>query len=61
MTDTFDELGMVRILNASYQPNYNPVEGTIGLLKNTIKRKRLNAIANGQQVDLVPLIENEAA
>ena len=61
VTDAFDEFGMVRILNASYQPNYNPVEGTIGLLKDKIKRKRLNAFANGKQIDLVPLIENEAA
>ena len=32
------------IMNASYSPDYNPVEGVIGLAKNDIKKKRWNAV-----------------
>ena len=49
---------MVRILNASYSPNFNPIEGVIGLIKNNIKRQRVNAIAQGHFIDLREAIEN---
>ena len=52
-----DELGFKRILNASYCPNFNPIEGAIGICKNYIKRKRLNQILNEEKQDLNLIIE----
>ena len=36
--DVCQELGIIRIFNSSYSPNYNPIEGVIGVIKNEIKR-----------------------
>ena len=40
--DAANDLGLKIILNASYSPNFNPIEGAIGIIKNIIKTKRLN-------------------
>ena len=34
VTETCQQLRLERILNASYSPNYNPIEGVIGLAKH---------------------------
>ena len=36
--DICEELGIIRIFNASYSPNFNPIEGVIGIVKNEMKR-----------------------
>jgi transposase len=43
--DVCEELGIIRIFNASYSPNYNPIEGVIGMVKNELKRQRTHEIA----------------
>jgi transposase len=55
--DYMSDLGMVRILNASYSPNFNPAEGIIGFYKRQIKNLRLNAIANDEGINLYEVIE----
>ena len=32
------------LLNSPYSPNFNPIEGVIGLAKSKIKRERWNAL-----------------
>ena len=59
--DVCEELGIVRILNSSYSPNYNPIEGVIGIIKNELKRQRTNEIANGNKPDLHVMLESIAA
>jgi transposase len=59
--DVCEELGIIRIFNSSYSPNYNPIEGVIGVIKNEIKRQRTHAISNGNKPDLYPMLENIAA
>ena len=58
--DVMMELGFKQILNASYSPDFNPIEGAIGICKNIIKRKRLNQILNQEKQDLNLLIEQSA-
>ena len=41
-----------RVLNASYSPNFNPIEGVIGLLKTKIKKIKLRAIVHEDELDL---------
>ena len=43
-----EELRIKPIFNSSYSPNFNPVEGAIGVVKSGIKKKRLNNIMNGK-------------
>ena len=38
------ELKIPLILNASYSPNFNPIEGVIGLAKKNIKRRRWQSL-----------------
>ena len=45
------------IFNASYSPDYNPIEGVFAIVKNYIKRKRLEAIINGKKMRLEGLIK----
>ena len=33
-----DELGIARIFISSYSPNFNPIEGVIGVINNALKR-----------------------
>ena len=52
-----DKLKIILILNASYSPNLNPVEGAIGLAKAQIKMKRWNSLQNGIDIELNEVIE----
>jgi transposase len=56
--DVCDELGIERIFNSSYSPNFNPIEGVIGIIKNELKRQRINTIARSQKPNLWTLLEN---
>ena len=38
--DEAEKLQLMLIFNASYSPDYNPIEGVIGLAKDYIRRKR---------------------
>jgi len=44
------------IYNASYSPNYNPIEGVIGIGKNKIKQQRWHNLQVDQQIDDEKLI-----
>ena len=44
------------IFNASYCPDFNPIEGVIGLAKNKIKKVRLHSFVNAAEIDLNDLI-----
>ena len=44
--DVASELNIKLIFNASYSPNYNPIEGVIGLAKAHIKQKRWQNLHN---------------
>ena len=61
VTDVMAELGIVRILNSSYSPNHNPIEGVIGVIKNELKRQRTHQIAHGNKPDLYLMLENIVA
>ena len=52
------EQQLLRILNAAYSPNFNGVEGVIGLAKAMIKKERWNALQQGQELDIRQLIED---
>ena len=40
------------LFNAPYSPNFNPIEGVIGMTKMSIKRERWNALKMGRELDL---------
>jgi hypothetical protein len=51
-----EELEITTILNAAYSPNFNPVEGAIGVCKRQIKKARLRAVALNQDEDVEKII-----
>ena len=42
---------MLMILNASYSPNLNPIEGVIGIGKNMIKHQRWHNLQVNEQME----------
>jgi len=50
-------LKIILIENASYSPDFNPIESAIGLAKHKIKMKRWSSLRNGEEVDLNEEIE----
>ena len=48
---------IILIKNASYSPDYNPIDSTIGLAKHKIKMKRWSSLQNGEEIDLNEEIE----
>ena len=46
--DKANELGIFMILNASYSPNFNPIEGVIGIGKRMIKQQRWHNLQVGE-------------
>lgn len=56
-TAAMRELDIEWILNASYSPDYNCVEGAIGVTKTLIKRERLRALAHNRKIDLEKVIK----
>ena len=51
-------LRLKHVLNASYSPDYNPIEGVFSVAKNRIKRTRLEAIVNGRRLQLEAVIKD---
>jgi len=45
------------IENASYSPDFNPIESAIGLAKQKIKMKRWYCLQNGEDINLEETIE----
>ena len=43
-----EALGITRIINAPYSPQFNPIEGCFSIVKNHFKRKRLHDIVSGE-------------
>jgi hypothetical protein len=52
------ELDIRWIFNAAYSPNFNPIEGVISVGKGAIKKKRLNALARNEAINMEEVIEN---
>lgn len=46
------KLKMEWVYNASYSPNYNPIEGVISVAKSSIKKKRLRALVLNEKIDM---------
>ena len=44
--DAMADLKITPILNVSYMPKYNPIEGCFSVIKNHYKRERLNCMMN---------------
>ena len=58
--DVKEEAKRLKILlieNASYSPDFNPIESVIGLTKLKIKKVRWNSLQNGEELDLEEEIE----
>ena len=51
-----EKLGMKCIFNASYSPDFNPIEGVFSVTKNYVKRERLKAIILKKRINLEQLI-----
>ena len=45
------------IFNASYSPDYNPIESAIGLAKAFVKRQRWKNLENGKEMEDAELIK----
>jgi transposase len=50
--DKMKELKLGCIFNASYSPDFNPIEGVFSIVKQKIKQQRLRALAKGQQTNI---------
>ena len=50
------QLDVQWVLNASYSPDFNPIEGVFSVTKNFVKRERLKAIVQRKQIKLEELI-----
>ena len=50
-------LQIMLIENASYSPDFNPIESAIGLAKQKIKMKRWYCLQNGEDINLEETIE----
>lgn len=51
-----EQLKIKMIYNAPYSPDYNPIEGVIGVAKQKIKHRRWNAYQNGEEIDLAKCV-----
>ena len=49
------------IFNASYSPDYNPIESAIGLAKAFVKRQRWKNLGNGKEMEDEELIKQDFA
>jgi hypothetical protein len=52
-----EELGIIRIQNASYSPDFDAILEAINIVNNGVKRKKLINILIGEQQDLSLIIE----
>ena len=46
------------IMNVSYHPQFNPIEGCFSVVKKHFRRKRLNELVNGQFTSQQKAINN---
>ena len=56
IAEDLESLGISRVINVPYSPQYNPIEGCFSIVKNYFKRKRLHDIVNGNTTLLQRLI-----
>ena len=56
--DVMRQLKFEHIYNASYSPDYNPIENAIGMAKLEIKRARLRAVAANKHIDLPQVVSD---
>lgn len=54
--EQYSRLKFEAIFNAAYSPNFNPIEGVIGVAKREIKKERLRALALNSAIDLEAVI-----
>ena len=54
-------LQITAILNVSYMPQYNPIEGCFSVVKNHYKRERLNCMRNDKPMIYQKMIERAFA
>ncbi len=59
VTRKMEELKLPRILNASYSPDFNPIENMFSVFKGGIKKRRLQLLYQGEQEDLDVLIKQQ--
>ena len=57
MRERMDELGYMYCWTPVYSPRYNGIEEVINMGKQQIKKRRLEAILNGEEIDLDKLIK----
>jgi transposase len=53
----YEELDIKWMHNSSYSPDFNGVEGAVGVMKVKIKRERLRALALNKDIDLDQVIK----
>ena len=54
--NTFDELNITYIFNATYAPDFQPIETVFAQVKLRYKADRLNLLANDEEIDETKLI-----
>ena len=54
--ERMDELGFSYIFGPSYSPDFNPIEGVFSIAKKKIKRERLAAVINDENMNLWKII-----
>ena len=45
------------IYNVPYSPDYNPCESCFSKIKNYYRRTKMNALVNGEDIDLESLVK----
>ena len=54
--DRMEELGIAYIFNPIYSPELNGIEEVFSIVKRAVKARRLQAILNGDEIDLKHVI-----
>ena len=54
--ELLEDLDIVMTYNVPYQPDYNPTESCLSVVKNYYKRQKLNKLVNEEEVDHQQLI-----
>lgn len=55
----YRQLNMDFVLNVSYSPQYNPIEAVFSVVKNQIRREKLNRQLNDKPLDMETLVKHE--
>ena len=56
-----DELEIRGIYNVPYQPDYNPTEACFSKIKNYYKRRKLNKLVMGEEIEVQSLIDESVS